>query len=100
MKLKRVIGSHVANLHENWEFNRLLTLGRIAPTLYAALPLEEVAEAARQVQINRHIGKVGVLCLAPRTGLGVTDPALRARIGADRLNPLRQTSGGAAGETL
>ena len=41
------------------------------------------------MQQNRHIGKVGVLCLAPEEGLGVTDPALREQIGAARLNPLR-----------
>jgi crotonyl-CoA reductase len=41
------------------------------------------------MQLNRHIGKIGVLCLAPEAGLGVTDPATRARIGEERLNPLR-----------
>ena len=28
-----------------------------------------------------HQGKVGILCLAPVEGLGVTDPALRASVG-------------------
>ncbi|QXJ26137.1 crotonyl-CoA carboxylase/reductase [Actinomadura graeca] len=88
MKLKRVIGSHVANLQEQWECNRLIAMGRIMPALSALYPLSEVPEAARLVQRNRHIGKVGVLCLAPGPGLGVTDPALRDRIGEDRLNPL------------
>ncbi|CAM5697644.1 Crotonyl-CoA reductase OS=Streptomyces griseorubiginosus OX=67304 GN=AQJ54_20070 PE=4 SV=1 [Streptomyces griseorubiginosus] len=41
------------------------------------------------MQLNQHIGKVGVLCLAPEAGLGVTAPELRARIGEDALNPLR-----------
>jgi crotonyl-CoA reductase len=88
MNLKRIIGSHVANLQEQWECARLVRLGQLVPVLSTVYPLAEVAEAARLVQTNRHIGKVGVLCLAPETGLGVTDPALRARIGADRLNPL------------
>ncbi|RKR91908.1 crotonyl-CoA carboxylase/reductase [Micromonospora pisi] len=88
MKLKRVIGSHVANLQEQWECNRLIGLGRIMPTMSALYPLAEVGEAARLVQTNQHIGKVAVLCLAPEPGLGVTDPGLRARIGVDRLNPL------------
>ncbi|WP_367129082.1 crotonyl-CoA carboxylase/reductase [Saccharothrix sp. HUAS TT1] len=89
MKLKRVIGSHVANLQEQWEANRLVQSGRVVPTLSAVYPLSEVAEATRVVQENRHIGKVAVLCMAPEPGLGVTDPELRALIGEDRLNPLR-----------
>jgi len=31
------------------------------------------------VHRNAHQGKVGVRCLAPSDGLGVRDPALRAR---------------------
>lgn len=92
MKLKRVIGSHVANLQEQWECNRLVSLGRIVPTLSALYPLADVAEAVRFVQNNRHIGKVGVLCLAPEPGLGVTNPEQRARIGVDRLNPFRPSA--------
>ncbi|WP_394426005.1 crotonyl-CoA carboxylase/reductase [Streptomyces sp. SGAir0957] len=89
MNLKRVIGSHAANLQEQAECNRLFRLGHLAPVLSDVFPLDEVGEAARLVQLNRHIGKVGVLCLAPEGGLGVTDPALREKIGAERLNPLR-----------
>ncbi|WP_341720653.1 crotonyl-CoA carboxylase/reductase [Micromonospora sp. FIMYZ51] len=89
MKLKRVIGSHVANLQEQWECNRLFGLGQIMPTLSTLYPLAEVGEAARLVQTNQHVGKVGMLCLAPAPGLGVTDHELRAKIGAERLNPLR-----------
>jgi crotonyl-CoA reductase len=92
MKLKRVIGSHGANLQEMAETNRLISMGRIQSMLSEVFPLTEAAEAARLVQTNRHIGKVGVLALAPRPGLGVTDPDLRARIGEDRLTPLRRRS--------
>jgi crotonyl-CoA reductase len=88
MRLKRVIGSHVANLQEQWECSRLLAKGRIAPTLSAVHPLSEIGEAARRVQLNQHVGKVGVLCLAPRRGLGVTDPELRKRLGPQALHPL------------
>jgi len=88
MNLKRIIGSHVANQQEQVECNRLVELGHLMPALSTVYPLEEVGEAARLVQTNRHSGKVGVLCLAPETGLGVTDLALRAKIGEDRLNPL------------
>jgi crotonyl-CoA reductase len=90
MNLKRILGSHNANLQEQWECNRLVSMGHIVPMLYQTYPLEDVGEAARLVQMNEHVGKVGVRCLAPRTGLGVTDPVLRARIGEDRLNPLRR----------
>ncbi|MGW2421022.1 crotonyl-CoA carboxylase/reductase [Streptomyces sp. NPDC001709] len=89
MNLKRIVGSHAANLQEQAECNRLFRLGHLSPVLSEVFPLTEVGEAARLVQKNRHIGKVGVLCLAPEEGLGVTDPVLREKIGAARLNPLR-----------
>ncbi|MFF1448380.1 crotonyl-CoA carboxylase/reductase [Streptomyces sp. NPDC058274] len=74
MRLKRVIGSHGANLQEQSAVNRLLGLGHISSALTATYPLTETAEAARLVQNNAHMGKIGVLALAPRTGLGVTAP--------------------------
>jgi crotonyl-CoA reductase len=89
MNLKRVIGSHAANLAEQWECNRLFAMGRLMPALSTLYPMAEVGEAARLVQRNEHIGKVGVLCLAPAPGLGVTDRALRDRIGEDRLSRMR-----------
>jgi crotonyl-CoA reductase len=88
MKLKRIIGSHVANLNEQWETSRLFGTGRIAPTLSKVYPLADVAHATRLVQLNQHLGKVAVLCLAPMPGLGVTDRALRARIGEEQILPL------------
>ncbi|MFJ3772780.1 crotonyl-CoA carboxylase/reductase [Streptomyces sp. NPDC090075] len=90
MRLKRVLGSHVANLQEQVECARLFALGGLAPALSSLFPLDRVGEATRLVQLNRHIGKVGVLCLAPEPGLGVTAPGLRARIGEEALNPLRE----------
>ncbi|MFD4506718.1 crotonyl-CoA carboxylase/reductase [Streptomyces sp. NPDC058457] len=91
MNLKRIIGSHAANLQEQAECIRLFSLGQLAPVLSTVYSLDEVGEAARLVQQNRHTGKVGVLCLAPEEGLGVTDPELRARLGERRINPLRET---------
>jgi len=78
MNLKRIIGSHFANYREAWEANRLVARGRIHPTLSRTYPLEQTGQAAYEVLANTHQGKVGVLCLAPSEGLGVTDPALRA----------------------
>lgn len=91
MKLKRIVGSHVANLQEQWEMNRLIGLGHIVPMLTSVYPMDEVAEAARYVQSNKHVGKVGVLCLAPEEGLGVTDPELRSRIGEERIRVARRS---------
>ncbi|MFI6321631.1 crotonyl-CoA carboxylase/reductase [Nonomuraea sp. NPDC050556] len=79
MHLKRIIGSHFANYREAWEANRLIAKGRIHPTLSQTYSLADVGQAVDDVHRNRHHGKVGVLCLAPEVGLGVTDPELRAR---------------------
>ncbi|NRQ37251.1 crotonyl-CoA carboxylase/reductase [Nonomuraea sp. NN258] len=90
MKLKRIIGSHGANYQECHEVNRLISLGMIHPTLSAVYPLEETGQAARDVQLNRHVGKVGVLALAPAEDLGIEDHALRERVGEDRLRLFRR----------
>ncbi len=79
MHLKRIIGSHFANYREAWEANRLITKGKIHPTLSRAYRLEDVGQAAYDVHKNLHQGKVGVLCLAPEEGLGVRDQEMRAR---------------------
>ncbi|GAA0298188.1 crotonyl-CoA carboxylase/reductase [Streptomyces polychromogenes] len=79
MSLKRIIGSHFANYREAWEANRLVAKGRIHPTLSKVYPLEQTGQAAYDVHRNLHHGKVGVLALAPREGLGVRDHELRAR---------------------
>jgi crotonyl-CoA reductase len=42
-------------------------------------PLAQTGQAAYDVHHNLVEGKVGVLCLAPEEGLGITDPALRER---------------------
>ncbi len=88
MNLKRIIGSHFANYRESWEANRLIAKGRIHPTLSRTYPLDDVGQAALDVHHNLHQGKVGVLCLAPREGLGVQDDELRSRHLA-RINTFR-----------
>ena len=80
MNLKRIVGSHFANYREAWEANRLVCRGSIHPTLSRCFPLEQSGEAALQVHKNLHDGKVGVLCLAPREGMGVVDTALREKL--------------------
>ena len=48
--------------------------------------------AALEVYRNQHEGKLGVLCLAPREGLGIDDPELRARVGEQRLSVFRRAA--------
>ncbi|MFI0900410.1 crotonyl-CoA carboxylase/reductase [Streptomyces sp. NPDC020983] len=79
MSLKRIVGTHFANYRESWEANRLIAKGRIHPTLSRVHPLAQAGQAAYDVHRNLHHGKVGVLCLAPREGLGVRDEEMRAR---------------------
>jgi len=90
MRLKTIKGSHFANYREAWDANRLVCEGSILPPLSAVYPLEEVGEAAFQVHHNLHEGKIGVLCLAPSEGLGIDDPALRERVGEDRITLFRR----------
>lgn len=90
MRLKRLIGSHFANYREAYEANRLIAKGMIHPVLSQVFPLEEVGEAAYQVHHNMHEGKIGVLCLAPAAGLGITDPELREKVGEQKLNAFRR----------
>jgi crotonyl-CoA reductase len=88
MSLKRIVGSHFANYRESWEANRLISRGLIHPTLSQAYPLAETGQATYDVHRNLHQGKVGVLCLAPEEGLGVSDPELRAKH-LDQINRFR-----------
>ncbi len=93
MKLKRLVASHFANYAEAWQANRLIQLGRIQPLLSAVYPLADTGEAARRIHRNEHEGKIGILCLAPREGLGIDDPELRAKIGEDRITLFRRHGG-------
>lgn len=79
MNLKRIISSHFANYRESWEANRLIAQAKIHPTLSRVYSLENTGQAALDVHHNKHQGKVGVLCMAPREGLGVKNQELRAQ---------------------
>ena len=79
MSLKRIVGSHFANYREAWEANRLISKGKIHPTLSKVYPLEQIGLAVLDVHRNLHQGKVGVLCLSPEEGLGVRDAELREK---------------------
>jgi crotonyl-CoA reductase len=90
MKLKTIKGSHFANYREAWSANQTIMDGKVVPPLSAVFELEQTGEATRQLQLNQHEGKIAILCAAPREGLGVTDPQLRARIGEERLSIFRR----------
>ncbi|QDY80417.1 crotonyl-CoA carboxylase/reductase [Streptomyces qinzhouensis] len=89
MHVKRVIGSHLANYREAWAANELVARGSIHPVVSRVYPLDAVGDATHAVAVNSHHGKVGVLCLADRPGMGVRDPVLRARE-LDRINLFRK----------
>jgi crotonyl-CoA reductase len=90
MRLKRLVGSHFANYREAWDANRLISKGMIHPVISQVFSLEETGTAAYQVHKNLHEGKLGVLCLAPEEGLGITDKELRAKIGEDKFTVFRR----------
>jgi len=89
MRLKRLVGSHFANYKEAWEANRLISKGMIHPVMSQVFSLDQTGEAAFQVHHNMHEGKIGVLALAPAEGMGVTDQALRDKVG-DKLHLFRR----------
>jgi crotonyl-CoA reductase len=80
MHLKRIQGSHFANYREAWEANDLIVRGLIHPTLSKVYAMDDVGQATYDVHQNRHQGKVGVLCLAPAEGLGVSNAEMRERL--------------------
>ena len=85
MKLKSIVSSHFANYQEAWEMNRLIDRGVIQPVMSEVFTLDQAGEAALKVHRNEGEGKLGVLCLSPEPGLGVTDPDKREAIGEDKI---------------
>jgi crotonyl-CoA reductase len=90
MKLKSIISSHFANYQESWEMNRLIDQGAIQPVMSAVYDLEHVGDATLAMHHNEAEGKLGVLCLAPEEGQGISDPEKRERIGEDRITLFRR----------
>jgi crotonyl-CoA reductase len=90
MKLKSIKSSHFANYSEAYAANKLLAQGKIVPALSGVYSLDQTGEAANQVHHNLHEGKLGVLCLAEREGMGIDDPEFRAKVGEKRLTVFRR----------
>ena len=85
MKLKEIKSSHFANYQEAYDMNRLIDMGKIQPVMSEVFSLDQTGEAANKVHHNQAEGKLGVLCLAPEAGQGITDPEKRAAIGEDKI---------------
>ena len=85
MKLKRIVSSHFANYQEAWNMNQLIGQGRIQPVMSEVYTLDQVGDAALKVHKNQAEGKLGVLCLAPEAGQGITDAEFREQVGEDRI---------------
>jgi crotonyl-CoA carboxylase/reductase len=60
MRQKQIIGCHAFNAYEAWCANELVHEGKIRPVLWKALGFDELPEAHRLVQENRHIGKIAI----------------------------------------
>ena len=93
MKLKSIISSHFANYQEAWEMNRLIDQGAIVPVMSDVYDLTHVGDAALKVHRDEAEGKLGVLCLSPEEGMGITDQAKREVVGEDRINLFRRMAG-------
>jgi crotonyl-CoA carboxylase/reductase len=60
MRQKQIIGAHAFNAYECWRANELIRSGEIRPVLWRALGFEELPEAHRLVDENKHIGKIAI----------------------------------------
>ena len=81
MNLKTLKGCHFANYREAWEANRL-DLPRARSSRRCRRCSRSTTPARRRTRCTttRHEGKLGILCLAPEEGLGVTDGEMRERL--------------------
>jgi crotonyl-CoA reductase len=61
--------------------------------LSSTYSLEQVGVAARAVHRNEAEGKIGVLCMAPAAGMGISDPEKRERIGVDKITLFQRRAG-------
>ena len=87
--VKTIIGSHGANYFEAMQTARLICRGRLHPVLSRVFPLEKVSEAVALMHKGQHVGKLGVLNIVPREGMGITDRERREHIGEAVLNRFR-----------
>jgi crotonyl-CoA reductase len=84
-------GGTFANYREAWEANRLIQKGMIHPVLSQVFDLNQTGDASYQVHKNMHEGKIGVLCMAPREGMGINNPEFREKVGEKNLRHFRRS---------
>jgi crotonyl-CoA carboxylase/reductase len=60
MRQKQIVGSHAFNAWEATRANELVASGEIRPVLWRALDFDQLPEAHRLVDENRHIGKIAI----------------------------------------
>ena len=84
--VKSIIGSHGANYYEAMRTSRLIRQGALLPVLSQVYPLRQVSSAVKCIHDGRSTGKLGVLNLAPREGMGIRDREMRNRIGEEKFH--------------
>ena len=72
MRQKQIIGSHAFNAYECWRANELIVEGKVRPVMWRALGFEQLPEAHRLMDSNRHIGKISLLVGAEDAEVGKT----------------------------
>lgn len=85
MRQKQIVGCHAFNAYEAWRANELVHQGRIRPVLWRTLGFDELPEAHRLVEENRHVGKIAILVGArdEREGKRASGPdAIRVELAA------------------
>ena len=80
MNLKTLKGCHFANYREAWEANRAIVRGQGPPDALEGVHARPDRRGREPVHHNQAEGKIGILCLAPEEGLGVTDGEMRERL--------------------
>ena len=90
--VKSIIGSHGANYHEAMQSTRLICKGMITPVLSRVYPLKHTADAVYALHSGIQVGKIGILNMIPKEGLGIRNQELRERVGEKRINVLRDTA--------
>lgn len=68
MKMKRIIGCHGANLHEQAAVGALLESGLLKPALSVVSPFEAVPSFIQDMEKGRHLGKIAVRVLVGEDG--------------------------------
>ncbi len=78
MRQKQIIGAHAFNAYEAWRANELIHQEKIRPVLWRAMGFDDLPEAHRLVQENKHLGKISIMVGVTDEAQGKTAPGLGA----------------------